>query len=267
MYNFGVIIDTICTLLISAKCPERFWGEAALTAVYTINRHPTPILQNKSPYEVLHGITPAYELLKVWGSACFVQLQPHEHTKLQPRSRLCLFLGYGIEHKGYRCWDPISKRLRISRHVTFWEHVPFYTMPNSNSETPISTVPFFTDPSVSLDLPSPIPTPNSEAPTHVASPVPSTHIPPPPGSPDPIPVPPTEPSVPSQQSSSEPSVESTDPGPSSSENVRRSNRVRQVPSHLRDYHCYATLLSNHEPTSYKEASSSSHWQAAMQEEL
>ncbi|KAJ9542130.1 hypothetical protein OSB04_028636 [Centaurea solstitialis] len=54
------ILDTIRTLLISAKCPEHFWGEAAFTAVYTINRHPTPTLQNKSPYETLHGITPAY---------------------------------------------------------------------------------------------------------------------------------------------------------------------------------------------------------------
>ncbi|KAJ9542170.1 LOW QUALITY PROTEIN: hypothetical protein OSB04_028676 [Centaurea solstitialis] len=314
----------------SAKCPERFWGEAAFTAVYTINRHPTPILQNKSPYETLHGITPAYELLKVWGCACFVQLQPHEHTKLQPRSRLCLFLGYGIEHKGYRCWDPISKRLRISRNVTFWEHVPFYTMPNSQIETPTSTVseiegwieggrgrsmdehqrwrkleetgaflrikhavrirgregsfpgrgnhllpvidPYATHPyACETHAPAASPIPISEAPTHVAPPVPSTHIPHPPttGSPDPAPgpVPPTQPSVPSQPPSSEPSVESTDLGPSSSENVQRSNRVRQVPSHLRDYHCYATLLSNHEPTSYKEASSSSLWQAAMQEEL
>ncbi|KAJ9557803.1 hypothetical protein OSB04_012417 [Centaurea solstitialis] len=248
------ILDTIRTLLISAKCPERFWGEVAFTAVYTINRHPTPILHNKSPYEALHGVIPAYEVLKVWGCAYFVQLQPHEHTKLEPRSRLCLFLGYGIEHKEYRCWDPISKRLRISRHVTLWEHVPFYTMPNSNSEIPVSTVPFFTDSFVSLDLPSPVPTPNSEAPTHVASP-------------DLVPVPPTQPSVPSQLSTSEPSVESTDPGPSSSENVRRSNRVRQVPSHFRDYHCYATLLSNHEPTTHMKTSSSTHWQEAMQEEL
>ncbi|KAJ9566231.1 hypothetical protein OSB04_002197 [Centaurea solstitialis] len=248
------ILDTIRTLLISAKCPEHFWGEAAFTVVYTINRHPTRTLQNKSPYEALYGITRAYELLKVWGCACFVQLQPHEHTKLQPRSRLCLFLGYGIEHKGYRCWDPISKRLRISRHVTFWEHL-------YSESRGFCTCCLF------CSIYSSISTPNSEAPTHVASPVPSTHIPPPPGSPDPIPVPPTQPSIPSQQSSSEPSVKSTDPGPSSSENVRRSNRVRQVPSHLRDYHCYATLLSNHEPTSYKEASSSSHWQAAMQEEL
>ncbi|KAJ9541338.1 hypothetical protein OSB04_027844 [Centaurea solstitialis] len=271
--NSRHILDTIRTLLISAKCPERFWGEAAFTAVYTINRHPTPTLQNKSPFEALHGITPAYELLKVWGCACFVQLQPHEHTKLQPRSCLCLFLGYGIEHKGYRCWDPISKRLRISRHVTFWEHVPFYTMPNSHFETPTSVVPFFTDSSISLDLPSPTFTPNLEAPAPVASPAPSIPPPVPIDSPTPeahahVPIPhPTQSSVPTSRSTSEPSIESADPGPSSSENVCRSDRVRQVPSYLRDYHCYATLLSNHELTSYKEASSSSHWQAAMQEEL
>lgn len=72
------ILDTVIILLISSQVPERFWGEAAFTVVYTINRHPTPILQNKSPYELLHGISPAYNLLWVWGCACFVQLQPHE---------------------------------------------------------------------------------------------------------------------------------------------------------------------------------------------
>ena len=66
------ILDTVCTLLISAKCPELFWGEGAFIVVYTINRHPTPILNNKSPYKVLHGVSSAYELLKVWGSPCFV---------------------------------------------------------------------------------------------------------------------------------------------------------------------------------------------------
>ena len=57
------------------------------------------------------------------------------------------------------------------------------------------------------------------------------------------------------------------PGTSQSQNVRRPDRVRQLPSHLRDYHVYATLLSNHEPTSYKEASSNPDWQKAMHEEL
>ena len=31
------ILDVVRTLLISASIPERFWGEAALTAIYTIN--------------------------------------------------------------------------------------------------------------------------------------------------------------------------------------------------------------------------------------
>jgi hypothetical protein len=36
------ILDVIHTLLISASVPKRFWGEAALTAVYIINRLPSP---------------------------------------------------------------------------------------------------------------------------------------------------------------------------------------------------------------------------------
>ena len=60
-----------------------------------------------------------YHILKVFSSTCFVLLLLNEYTKSKPWARLCCFLGYGIEHKGYRCWDPISKRLWISRHVTF----------------------------------------------------------------------------------------------------------------------------------------------------
>ncbi|CAL5399137.1 unnamed protein product [Camellia sinensis] len=97
------ILDTTRALLLSSSCPEHFWGEAALTAAYTINCIPTPVIQNHTPYERLHGTHPPYTNLRVFGSACFVLLQPHERTKLEPRSCLCCFLGYGIEHKGYRC--------------------------------------------------------------------------------------------------------------------------------------------------------------------
>ena len=60
---------------------------------------------------------------------CFVLLQPHECIKLQPHSQLCCFLGYyGIEQKGHKCYDPVAKRLRISRNVVFWEHKMPYTL-------------------------------------------------------------------------------------------------------------------------------------------
>ncbi|GFY84590.1 hypothetical protein Acr_03g0013640 [Actinidia rufa] len=55
---------------------------------------------------------------------------------------------------------------------------------------------------------------------------------------------------------------STDPAPSvappthlpSDLPVRRSTRVREVPSHLRDYHCFSTVLAQYEPRSYREQS-------------
>uniref|UniRef100_A0A2N9HVC5 CCHC-type domain-containing protein n=1 Tax=Fagus sylvatica TaxID=28930 RepID=A0A2N9HVC5_FAGSY len=141
------ILDSVRAFLISASCPERFLEEAALTAVYTINRLPSSALQNVTPYERLYGTPVSYSSLRVFGCACFVLLQPHEHSKLEPRSRLCCFLGYGIEHKGYRCWDPISQRLRISRHVVFWEHTTFNFL--SKFKT-CSTPSFFTNPSLPL---------------------------------------------------------------------------------------------------------------------
>ncbi|KAL0541080.1 hypothetical protein IC582_021111 [Cucumis melo] len=85
------ILDSVRALLLSASCPEKFWGEAALTSVYTINRLPSSVLQNISPFERLYGTPPNYSNLKVFGCACFVLLHPHEHTKLEPRARLYCF--------------------------------------------------------------------------------------------------------------------------------------------------------------------------------
>jgi transposase InsO family protein len=94
------ILDTIRALTNAASTLVSFWGEAALTAVYTINRCPSLVIQNTTPYERLFGTTPNYSLLKVFDYVCFVLLQPHERTKLQLRSQLCCFLGYGLEEKG-----------------------------------------------------------------------------------------------------------------------------------------------------------------------
>ena len=97
----------------------------ALTAVYTINRLLSPTTHKKSPFELLYEKLPDYSSLRVFGCVCFVSLPSHERNKLKPWSWLCCFLGYGISQKGFRCYDPISRRLRISRHVEFWEHQTF----------------------------------------------------------------------------------------------------------------------------------------------
>ena len=124
------ILNVVRATTISASIPSQFLGEASLTALYTINRCPSPIVQNQTPYDMLFGSSPSYDLLRVFGCVCFVLLHDHERNKLQPRSCLCCFLRYRIGKKGYRCYDPISKHLRVSRHVIFWEHKMFYQLPH-----------------------------------------------------------------------------------------------------------------------------------------
>ena len=60
-----------------------------------------------------------------------------------------VFLVYGIEHKGYRHWDPISKGLCISRLVASWEHKMFSTL--FDFQLFENNSPFFTNLSIEQD--------------------------------------------------------------------------------------------------------------------
>ena len=120
--NFIIFLTLFVLSFSLPKFLLLFGGEAALHVVHAINRIPSLVIQNQTPYEHLFGSTPDYHHLRSFGFACFVLLQPHEHNKLEPRSRLCCFLGYDETQKGYWCYDPVSHRLLISRNVVFWEH-------------------------------------------------------------------------------------------------------------------------------------------------
>ena len=48
-----------------------------------------------------------------------------------------VFFGMELVKKSYRCYNPISKHLRVSRHVVFWEHKMFYQLPH----VPVSPIP------------------------------------------------------------------------------------------------------------------------------
>uniref|UniRef100_A0A2N9IYY0 Integrase catalytic domain-containing protein n=1 Tax=Fagus sylvatica TaxID=28930 RepID=A0A2N9IYY0_FAGSY len=244
------ILDTVRALTNAASTPASFWGEAALTAVYTINRCPSPVIQNTTPYERLFGTAPNYSLLKVFGCICFVLLQPHDRTKLQPCSQLCCFLGYGLEEKGYRCYDPVAKRLRVSRHVVFWEHKMFYSLPlfsAGNFDSQVDPLP---------NLFPEIPSPSAES----VNPISDESPPIDPSSDESPTADPTFDESPLSAPAANP-VNTTAPEP------RRSHRVSTLPSHLRDFHCFSAFATLHEPHTFREVSSDPLWQQAMKKEL
>jgi hypothetical protein len=116
------IVETGLALLAHSHLPLSYWVDAFTTAVYLINRLPTSILQHQSPYVKLLHKNPDYTFLKVFGCACFPFLRPYNSHKMMYRSKKCIFLGYCSNYKGYRCYDPTSKRAIISHHVVFDEN-------------------------------------------------------------------------------------------------------------------------------------------------
>lgn len=117
------ITETGLTLLAQAKISLDFLWEAFHTAVYLINRLPTPLLSNKSPLHVLYKKVPDYKAFHPFGCAMFLCLTPYNSNKLQFHSIKCLFFGYSDSHKGYKCLSPqgrISLSLSPCHFLWFW---------------------------------------------------------------------------------------------------------------------------------------------------
>lgn len=115
------IVERIRCMLSHAKLPKLFWGEAMRTAVDLINLSPSAPLDGDVPERVWTGKDVSYSHLKVFGCKTFVHIPKDERSKLDGKSKECIFLGYGHEEFGYRLWDPKDKKVIRSRDVVFFE--------------------------------------------------------------------------------------------------------------------------------------------------
>ena len=70
------IVEIAKTLLHEASLLPDLWSFAFHDVVYLINRLPTPILHNVSPFQQLFGKLPNYANLKIFGCLCFHGLIP-----------------------------------------------------------------------------------------------------------------------------------------------------------------------------------------------
>lgn len=120
------ILEVARALRFQASLPLRFWGDCVTTATYLINRFPSPILKNKTPYELLLNKIPDYSSLKVFG--CFTVATNPSRTpdKFAPKGVPCVFLGYPAHQKGYKLYNLLTHSCFVSRDVQFHEHIfPF----------------------------------------------------------------------------------------------------------------------------------------------
>ena len=116
--------------MIESKVPKYFWPEAIATSIYLMNRLPTKILNMKTPLDTLSKLAkiPNHSNLspKIFGCTVYVHIPKHERTKLSPCATKCVFVGYGLNQKGYRCFDPTSKKILTTMNCNFLETEFFY---------------------------------------------------------------------------------------------------------------------------------------------
>ena len=87
---------------LNAGLPKVFWVETVNTANFIINRSPSSAIDFKIPEEVWSGRPIDYSSLKIFGCPAYVHVQSGERSKLDSKSRKCVFLGFEKCVKGYR---------------------------------------------------------------------------------------------------------------------------------------------------------------------
>ena len=256
------IMNVARALMFQSQVEMEFWGDCVLTAVFIINRLPSPLLKDKCPYELLTSKKVDYDGLKVFGCLAYCSTSSKSRNKFQPRSKPCLFLGYPAGYKaGYKLLDLDSHQIHISRNVTFHEDI----FPHAK-DTPASYEDMFSF------------TQNDSSSTADSS----THD-------DGLPV--TEAST-----SSPEKVPSVTDDHVTRENRAQGKRISKLHAHLQDYYCnvaesdtkipyplsaymsYDSLSDDYkayicaialipEPTSFTQAKRFDEWLQAMNEEL
>ena len=106
-------------MLSQAKLGKEFGAEAVSYACQIINRLPTAANEGKTPLQVWSR-SPAtnYDSFHIFGCDAYYHVQ---ESKLDPRAKKAIFMGFSSGVKGYRLWCPETKKIIHSRDVRFNE--------------------------------------------------------------------------------------------------------------------------------------------------
>ena len=95
------------------------------TAAYLINRRPSVPMEFRLLEEVWRGKEVKFSHLKVFGCVSYVYIDFDTHSKLDAKSKICFFIGYGDEKFGYRFKDEQNRKIIRSRNMILNEQVMY----------------------------------------------------------------------------------------------------------------------------------------------
>ncbi|EGD76335.1 hypothetical protein PTSG_11675 [Salpingoeca rosetta] len=118
--TFRTLFETARTMLFAADLDKPFWGFAVQHATLLHNIAPRRSLKDKSPFEALTGHAFDVSLLRVFGSPAYVHVEKSStRHKLDPRSRVGVYVGFAEEDQAHVVWMPDTRRVVHTIHARF----------------------------------------------------------------------------------------------------------------------------------------------------
>ena len=115
-------LTSVCLSWMHARSlPRELWASAFQTACHVVNRLPPWPGTESSPFELIYHRKPNVSYFRIFGSICYVHVLKQNRTKLDPKAKKCIFVGYDIHRKGWRCMNLETKMVTVSRDVVFDE--------------------------------------------------------------------------------------------------------------------------------------------------
>ena len=107
-------------MLLDAKLPTRFWGDAVAIACYLRNR--TPISpEGKTPEEAYSGKRPYIGYLRAYGCLAYAHIPKEKRLKFENTVLRTCLIGYMPTSRQYRLYHPETKQVIVSTAPTFNE--------------------------------------------------------------------------------------------------------------------------------------------------
>ncbi|GKB35149.1 retrovirus-related pol polyprotein from transposon TNT 1-94 [Tanacetum coccineum] len=97
------------------------WAKAVDCAVYLLNRCLSKSLDKKTPQEEWNVMKPTVSHLRIFRGIAYVDVPNQKRSKLDDRSEKHVFIGYDKHSKGYKIYNPVTRKVVASRDIKFKE--------------------------------------------------------------------------------------------------------------------------------------------------
>jgi hypothetical protein len=120
------IAEIARAMLNEKNFPNYFWAEVVAIVIYITNQTPTAAIHGMTPKEKFTGKKLDVSHFRVFGCIAYVHVLYEKRSKLDSTSDKCVFIGYSFKQKGFKCFNPSTRKLQVSRNVVFDEMVSWY---------------------------------------------------------------------------------------------------------------------------------------------